>query len=110
MIEIDETVEAKFSIGQLVRHKLFDYRGVIFEVDPCFMLSDEWYEDVAKSRPPKDAPWYHVFVDQTEDTTYVAQQNLRRDDSLEQISHPDIELVFSGFLDGVYLLEKKRIQ
>jgi len=110
MIEIDETVEAKFSIGQLIRHRLFGYRGVIFEVDPCFMLTDEWYEEVAKSRPPKDAPWYHVLVDQSEKTTYVAQRNLMADDSLKQITHPDIDYIFSGFSDGSYHLEKKRIQ
>ena len=56
------TTNAHFSIGELVHHKLFDYRGVIIDVDPRLMLSDEWYEAVARSRPPKDQPWYRVLV------------------------------------------------
>jgi heat shock protein HspQ len=54
--------QAKFSIGQLVHHRLFDYRGVIVDVDAVFLGSEEWYEQVAKSKPPKDQPWYHVLV------------------------------------------------
>jgi heat shock protein HspQ len=53
---------AQFAIGDLVHHKLFDYRGGVADVDPCFMLTDEWYENVAQSRPPKDRPWYQIFV------------------------------------------------
>jgi len=56
------TAHAQFSIGDLVHHKLFDYRGVVFDVDPRLMLSEEWYEAVARSRPPKDQPWYRVLV------------------------------------------------
>ena len=52
--------KAKFQIGQIVHHKLFDYTGVIFDIDPFFQSSDEWYEQVAQSRPPKNKPWYHV--------------------------------------------------
>ena len=54
--------QADFHIGQLVLHAKFGYRGVVFDVDPVFQLSDEWYEQVARSRPPKDRPWYHVLV------------------------------------------------
>ncbi|MFT4926155.1 MAG: heat shock protein HspQ, partial [Phenylobacterium sp.] len=53
---------ALFCIGQVVHHRLFDYIGLIYEVDPYFMLSDEWYDQVAKSKPAKDQPWYHVLV------------------------------------------------
>ena len=53
--------KAKFRIGQIVHHKLFDYTGVIFDIDPIFQSSDEWYEQVAQSRPPKSKPWYHVW-------------------------------------------------
>ena len=56
------TAQAQFSIGDLVYHKLFDYRGVVVDVDPRLMLSEEWYEAVARSRPPKDQPWYRVLV------------------------------------------------
>jgi len=55
--------EAKFQVGKIVHHKLFDYIGVVFDVDPTFQGTDEWYEHVARSRPPKDKPWYHVLVD-----------------------------------------------
>ena len=70
--------KAKFKIGQIVHHKLFDYTGVIFDIDPIFQSSDEWYEQVAQSRPPKNKPWYHVLVHAAEHTTYVAEQNLFR--------------------------------
>jgi len=65
--------QAKFSIGQCVHHKLFAYRGVIIDVDPVFLGSDDWYEDIAKSRPPKDEPWYHVLVHDAQNETYVAE-------------------------------------
>ena len=54
---------SKFTIGQLIQHRLFGYRGVIYEVDPVFMLSEQWYQQMAKSCPPRDEPWYHVLVD-----------------------------------------------
>ena len=57
-----QTSTAQFSVGDLVHHKLFDYRGVIVDVDPEFQLTEEWYETVARSKPPKDRPWYHVLV------------------------------------------------
>ena len=71
--------KAKFCIGQLIHHKLFGYRGVIVEVDLHFKNSDEWYESMAKSRPPKDLPWYHVRVINAQHMTYVAEQNLEMD-------------------------------
>jgi heat shock protein HspQ len=71
--------KAKFCIGQLICHKLFDYRGIILGVDLEFKQTDEWYEEVARSRPPKDKPWYHVLVYQKGNQTYVAEQNLESD-------------------------------
>jgi heat shock protein HspQ len=100
--------KAKFSIGQIVAHKLFDYRGVVFEVDPQFMLSDEWYDQMAKTKPPKDKPWYSVMVHNASHTTYVAQQNLASTDNLESINHPDLNYIFESFIDGKYQLFKKR--
>ena len=64
--------EARFHVGQVVRHRKFGYRGVIFDLDATFGLTDEWYEQVARSRPPKDLPWYHVLVHDQ------AAQHLRR--------------------------------
>ena len=94
---------ARFAIGELVQHRLFDYRGVIFDVDPTFQLTDEWYEVVARSRPPKDKPWYHVMVHDAVHTTYVAEQNLVGDSSADPISHPMLEHFFTGFEDGRYV-------
>ena len=97
------TANALFSIGDLVHHKLFDYRGVIVDVDPCFMLSEEWYEAVARSRPPKDQPWYRVLVhDSTRDTS-VAESNLATDSSGAQFGDPLTEPWFHYVSHGHYL-------
>ncbi len=97
---------AKFSIGQLVHHKLFDYRGVIVDVDPTFQGSDEWYETVARSRPPKDRPWYHVLVHDANHNTYVAERNLEADRSGQPINHPLVGQCFSGFAHGAYIARR----
>ena len=94
---------ALFSIGDLVHHKLFTYRGVIVDVDPRLMLSDEWYDAVARSRPPKEQPWYRVLVHDSIHETYVAERNLEPDTSGARVRHPLIETCFSGFRDGHYL-------
>ena len=96
-------VNAHFSIGDVVHHKLFDYRGVIIDVDPRLMLSDEWYGAVARSRPPKDQPWYRVLVHDAVYETYVAERNLEPDASGAPVRHPMIEACFSSFSDGHYL-------
>ena len=99
--------DATFSVGQLVWHRLFHYRGVVSDVDPIFLGSEEWYEEVAKSRPPKDEPWYHVLVHNAVHQTYVAERNLDQDDSGERIQNPEIEAIFSGF-DGVRYTARAR--
>jgi heat shock protein HspQ len=96
------TAQAQFSIGDLVYHKLFDYRGVVVDVDPHLMLSEEWYEAVARSRPPKDQPWYRVLVHDAIHETYVAECNLQRDTSGERVRHPLIDTCFHDFSDGHY--------
>lgn len=93
----------KFSVGELVHHRLFDYRGVIVDVDHDFQASDEWYEAVAKSRPPKHKPWYHVLVHESDHSTYVAEQNLETDSLSEPINHPMVKHFFSRFEQGKYL-------
>jgi heat shock protein HspQ len=97
------TDKAIFSVGELVHHKLFDYRGVVVDVDPRMMLSDEWYEIVARSRPPRDKPWYRVLVHDATHETYVAERNLEPDGSNEPIRHPLVDTFFSKFVDGRYL-------
>ncbi|GMR06782.1 MAG: heat shock protein HspQ [Gammaproteobacteria bacterium] len=94
--------QAKFSIGQCVYHKLFAYRGVIIDVDPVFMGPDDWYEVVAKSRPPKDKPWYHVLVHDAFSETYVAERNLADDESNEPVEHPLVGEFFDKFDRGMY--------
>lgn len=98
-----QTRKADFAVGDLVHHKLFDYRGVIVDVDPCLMLSEEWYEAVARSRPPKDKPWYRVLVHDAIHETYVAERNLAHDTSGATVRHPLINTCFSSFSDGHYL-------
>ena len=94
--------QAKFSIGQCIQHTLFDYRGVIVDVDADFQGSEEWYEQVAKSRPPKDKPWYHVLVDQGYHMTYVAERHLEPDSTNSPVIHPAIDQFFSNFDNGIY--------
>jgi len=90
-------VRGGFHIGQIVMHRRFGYRGVIYDVDPRFMLSDEWYDRVALSRPPRDCPWYHVLVDNLDQTTYVAERNLESATDRDPIRHPLIESYFGLF-------------
>ena len=94
-------------MGDLIQHRLFDYRGVIVDVDPVFMLSDEWYEQVARSRPPKDRPWYRVLVHNSSDETYVAERNLTHDPGLEPIVHPLLNEFFTAFDDGRYVTAQR---
>lgn len=93
---------AAFTVGQLVRHLRFGYRGVVVDVDPVFSLSEEWYEQVARSRPPKDRPWYHVLVDEADHTTYVAERHLAADGDAAPIRHPLLSRYFDEFRDGRY--------
>ena len=96
---------AKFSIGQVVRHRLFPFRGVIFDVDPQFANSEEWYESIpAEVRPRKDQPFYHLLAEnsETEYIAYVSEQNLLEDDSDEPVRHPQIRELFDKQPDGRY--------
>jgi heat shock protein HspQ len=100
---VTSITKVRFSVGQLVQHRLFDYRGVIVDVDHNFQATDAWYQAVAKSRPPRNRPWYHVLVDEGNHFTYVAEQNLEADTILEPICHPALENFFSKFDDGKYV-------
>jgi len=93
---------AKFFVGQIVHHRLFDYRGVVYDADPIFQGTDEWYEAVARSRPSKHQPWYHVLVDRATHTTYVAERHLEPDSLGKPIQHPLLEEVFRVFEGGRY--------
>jgi heat shock protein HspQ len=98
---------ARFSIGEVVRHKLFDFRGVVFDVDPVFANSDEWYESIPEElRPSKDQPFYHLLAENSDSSyvAYVSQQNLVVDDSEEPVEHPAIATMFTGLEGGRYQL------
>ncbi len=94
---------ARFNIGQVIIHKLFNYRGVIVDVDPVFQGQDEWYEKNALSRPPKDKPWYRVLVHNADQETYVAERNLNNDPSQEPVKHPLVDSYFEHYDDGYRL-------
>ena len=95
----------KYSIGQIIHHLRFDYRGVIVDVDAIFQGTEEWYREMAKSKPPRDKPWYHVLVDQSFTMTYVAERNLEADPSPKPINHPLIDQYFNRFEKGSYQVE-----
>jgi heat shock protein HspQ len=98
----------RFAIGELIHHRRFDYRGVIVDVDPEYRGSEEWYDLVARSRPPKDAPWYHVLVHGASHATYVAERHLEPDPSGEQIQHPALGDFFDRFEHGRYVSDRLR--
>jgi heat shock protein HspQ len=100
--------EAKFQVGDVVYHELFDYLGVVFDVDAVFGGSDEWYAEVARSRPPKNKPWYHVLVDQAVHTTYVAEQNLASAADPQPIRHP-LTAHYFGEFDGKKYPSRRRV-
>ena len=96
---------AKFAIGQVVRHRLFPFRGVIFDVDPQFSNTDEWYEAIpVEARPHKDQPFYHLLAEnsETEYIAYVSEQNLLEDQSGDPVRHPQLREFFDKTADGRY--------
>ncbi len=99
--------ESHYCVGQLVSHNKFNYRGVVIDVDHRFMLSEEWYDNVAKSRPPKDQPWYRVLVHDAEHQTYVAERHLNPDSSDRAVHNPDIARYFLDFKEGRYVSKRK---
>jgi heat shock protein HspQ len=97
--------QAKFTIGQVVRHRVFPFRGVIFDVDPVFSNSEEWYEAIpAEVRPAKDQPFYHLLAENAESyyVAYVSEQNLLADAKGGPVGHPQIAQLFSKLEDGRY--------
>ena len=98
--------KAKFSIGEVVKHRHFDFRGVIYDVDFEFNNSEEWYQSIPKDvRPKKNQPFYHLLAESNEVTyeAYVSEQNLLIDNSNEPVKHPLIEEIFTGKKGTSYL-------
>jgi heat shock protein HspQ len=96
---------AKFAIGQVVRHRLFPFRGIVFDVDPQFNNTEEWYQAIPQEvRPSKDQPFYHLLAEnsETEYIAYVSEQNLLEDQSGEPVRHPQLREMFDRKPDGQY--------
>lgn len=104
-----EMRQARFRIGDVVRHRLFPFRGVVFDVDPTFANTDEWYEAIPEAvRPRKDQPFYHLYAEnaEAEYVAYVSEQNLLPDESGEPVRHPRVDEDFRREADGHYRLSK----
>ena len=101
----------KFGIGQIVQHRFFAFRGVIFDVDPTMSNTDEWWQSIPENvRPAKDQPYYHLLAE-NEQTTYVAyvsEQNLILDETGEPCRHQQVCEIFDGPVDGIYSLKPRR--
>jgi heat shock protein HspQ len=94
---------AKYKIGEVVRHRIYPFRGVVFDIDPLFSNTEEWYQSIpAEVRPHKDQPFYHLFAenDETEYVAYVSEQNLLPDESGEPVRHPQVAEVFDRVSGG----------
>ncbi len=98
---------AKFSIGDIIQHRLFEYRGVIVDVDPHFLGTEDWYRKMANSKPPRDRPWYHVLVDGQAHQTYVAERNLEADEQGTPIQHDDLFDYFEALGEDRYIPRRR---
>ena len=109
-VPLPPVAHAHYSIGEVVRHRLFDFRGVIFDVDPVFANSEEWYQAIPEEiRPSKDQPFYHLLAENGEQSyvAYVSQQNLVADEVGGPIDHPAIGGIFSAYEHGRYQLRRE---
>jgi heat shock protein HspQ len=103
---------ALFSIGDVVRHRIFGFRGVIFDVDPVFANTEEWYQAIPEEvRPRKDQPFYHLLAEngETSYVAYVSQQNILADDTDEPVDHPAIGDIFGPYSEGRYQLRREHM-
>lgn len=103
--------DARFAIGEIVRHRIFPFRGVIFDVDPTFNNTEEWWLSIPEEiRPAKDQPYYHVLAENAQTTyvAYVSQQNLLPDESGKPCRHPLVDEMFDGPDDGKYRLKQRQ--
>jgi heat shock protein HspQ len=102
--------EPLFNIGDIVKHRIYPFRGVIIDVDPEFSNTEEWYQSIpAEIRPSRNQPYYHLMAENTETfyTAYVSQQNLVKDGKNGPLEHPDLEEMFSGIDKGKYQLRNE---
>ena len=105
-----ETRVAKFGIGQVVRHRVYPFRGVVYNVDPTFANTEEWWRSIPEEvRPVKDQPFYHLYAENTDSqyVAYVSEQNLLPDETGEPVSHPQVDEMFVRTEKGEYRLRNK---
>lgn len=108
-INAPRQTRSRFGIGEVVRHRLFDFRGVVFDVDPVFANSEEWYEAIPEDmRPPRDQPFYHLLAENEESSyvAYVSQGNLIDDSKGGPVDHPTVPQLFEQFKDGRYRMRR----
>ena len=107
IIDAPRQTKARFAIGDVVRHRSHDFRGVVFDIDPVFANSEEWYESIpADRRPKRDQPYYHLLAENEESSyvAYVSQQNLMGDAEGGPVDHPSVPQLFEAFKNGRYRL------
>lgn len=108
-IEAPRHASARFAVGDIVRHRLFDFRGVVFDIDPVFANSEEWYQAIPQDlRPSREQPFYHLFAE-SDDSSYVAyvsQQNLLADGESGPVDHPHLPQLFEGFDGARYRMRR----
>ena len=100
-----KSISARFAIGQMVKHRLYEFRGLVFDVDPEFDNTEEWWLSIPENiRPHKEQPFYHLFAEnaETEYIAYVSEQNLLPDPSTEPLRNPLIEEMFVRDKNGMY--------
>ncbi len=106
-VAVPDIAHAQFNIGDVVQHRMFGFRGVVFDVDPVFANSEEWYTAIPEDlRPDKEQPFYHLLAENSDGSyvAYVSQQNLVPDESDEPVDHPAIAGLFDAYSDGKYRL------
>jgi heat shock protein HspQ len=109
LIDAPRETRARFAIGDVVRHRTYDFRGVVFDIDPVFANSEEWYESIPKDvRPTREQPFYHLFAENGDSSyvAYVSQQNLAGDAEGGPVDHPEVAQMFEDFDGGRYRLRR----
>lgn len=107
LVDAPRQTRARFAIGDIVRHRVYDFRGVVFDIDPVFANSEEWYQAIpAEVRPSREQPYYHLLAENGESSyvAYVSQQNLLTDGESGPVDHPSVAQLFDDFAEGRYRL------
>lgn len=108
-IDVPRHARARFGVGDVVRHRMFDFRGVVFDIDPVFANSEEWYESIPEHiRPKREQPFYHLLAENDESSyvAYVSQQNLLPDSDGGPVDHPNVDELFEQFANGRYRMRR----